>query len=60
MKDEPNIGTLEGERCNRDGCDGVMEVEKPNGCSCHINPPCHVCMDAAIYCPKCGEEVPYE
>lgn len=51
------LGYLEGEICNRDGCQGVIkegDKDRSNGgCSCFINPPCSYCMQDTHYCPKC-------
>lgn len=49
-------GTLKGETCNRNECDGVIEHEREGFCSCHLNPPCSYCTDDSQYCPKCGWE----
>ena len=49
------IGYLEGERCNRDGCCGIIEAYPKEGCcSCHINSPCSYCTTPTEYCPICG------
>jgi hypothetical protein len=55
-KDIPKlpVGDDEGQTCNRDGCDGSLEYESPENCTCHVNPPCSACTDVSIYCPKCG------
>ena len=48
-------GLLRGEKCNRDGCNGIIEEgEKDGCCSCHINPPCGYCTTQTEYCPICG------
>lgn len=47
-------GELDGEICGRNGCDGILKLEKVEGCSCHISPPCSACLSAKIFCPKCG------
>ena len=47
------LGEEEGNKCNRDGCDGIIEQADSDGCSCHINPPCSACMNAGVTCPKC-------
>lgn len=47
------VGDEEGEVCNRDGCPGVLEFEKPENCSCHISPPCSSCTDVRLRCPEC-------
>jgi hypothetical protein len=49
-------GTEEGETCGRKGCAGIIDTIKEGSCSCHINPPCHVCTSARPYCPICGWE----
>jgi hypothetical protein len=55
---EANHGTEEGEKCNREGCEGVLEILKPleGCCACHINPPCGYCMDTKPRCPECKWE----
>lgn len=47
-------GIEEGDGCGRNGCDGVMEIEPVKDCSCHIAPPCSACVEARVWCPKCG------
>lgn len=51
----PQIGTEEGERCGRDGCNGVIKIGHPRdgGCSCHISPPCGWCTSSFYECPSC-------
>lgn len=50
-----NEGILKGEKCNRDGCDGIIDAQEKEGCcSCHINPPCGYCTTPSEYCPECG------
>ena len=52
MKD---LGYFKGEKCNRNGCNGIIdEHEKEGECICHINPPCSYCTTQTSYCPKCG------
>ena len=34
---------------------GVMVYEKPDDCSCHINPPCEACITNELVCSNCGE-----
>lgn len=47
-------GYLEGERCNRHGCNGIIDAhEKEGSCSCHLNPPCSYCTTPSEFCPKC-------
>lgn len=57
---EPKIGLEEDDACNRDGCDGVMELGDVEDCLCHLSPPCQACMTTPFKCNKCGEEVPNE
>lgn len=58
-KDRPatapvKFGEEEGETCWRNGCAGVIALkEKEEGCSCHINPPCHSCITPREHCPVC-------
>jgi len=48
------FGTIKGELCGRNGCEGIIdEHEKEGCCSCHINPPCGYCTSDTSYCPKC-------
>jgi len=48
------FGYLEGETCNRNGCNGIIEqYSSDSSCSCHINPPCSYCVDDRHYCPEC-------
>lgn len=47
-------GFCEGEKCNRDGCAGIIIHEREGCCSCHINPPCGYCTDDGAYCPVCN------
>lgn len=47
-------GYCKGEKCNRNGCAGIiMERDIDGCCSCHINPPCSYCTTAKEYCPIC-------
>jgi len=50
---KPEFGQLEGERCWRDGCKGIIAEHASEGCSCHIAPPCGSCTTAREYCPVC-------
>ena len=52
-RDMEILGFLDGEICNRDGCDGIIEQSEIDSCSCHINPPCPACTEPRGYCPKC-------
>ena len=49
-----NIGYLEGESCNRNGCTGDILEEERRSCSCHIAPPCSACTEPRGYCDECG------
>ena len=51
-----NLGDDDGEKCNRNGCDGIIETREAENCSCHINPPCSACTSPRNYCDKCGWE----
>ncbi len=53
---EHEIGTQEGDHCNRNFCLGT--IRKVDGsCSCHTgNPPCGYCVDAPVYCDTCDWE----
>lgn len=50
------MGIEEDDICNRNGCLGVLCMEREGSCSCHINPPCSACVDARPVCDKCGWE----
>lgn len=52
--DKQPIGFEEGEICGRDGCDGVIKLQKTDNCSCHLNAPCAPCMSREFHCPDCG------
>lgn len=49
-------GEEKGETCNRDGCIGIIDANEPEGCSCHISPPCSSCCHNYEYCPICEWE----
>jgi hypothetical protein len=67
--DRPEVGTREGKTCGRfeepdedaprgwrpRPCDGVMVLEEPENCACHINPPCAECEGLGFVCDTCGE-----
>lgn len=55
MKTE--AGWEEGDMCNVDGCDGVLEFQPVKDCFCHISPPCGACVDNMPVCNECGREV---
>lgn len=61
MSDE--FGWCEGDTCNREGCKGVIQMRKADGCSCHISPPCSACTSPRQHCDTCDwdeadEEIP--
>lgn len=50
------VGTWEGERCNRNGCAGVLIIRHSvdGGCYCpHTMPPCGYCTSSYAHCPVC-------
>lgn len=48
-------GEADGEKCNRNGCEGTMEaIRKGDGCSCHIHPPCSWCFYDEAVCNVCN------
>lgn len=50
-----DLGYLEGEICNRDGCKELISLkEVEGGCCCHINPPCSYCVTPKEHCTECG------
>jgi hypothetical protein len=46
----------EGMPCPHTGCDGELEFQPVENCSCHINPPCPGCVEQTLWCPTCGWE----
>jgi len=53
-----DFGCEEGDVCNRDGCEGIIDEHYADGgCYCHCgNPPCSHCVDDRRYCEECGWE----
>ena len=49
-----NLGYETGDKCNREGCPGIIHEREKRSCSCHINPPCSACTDPRAYCEVCG------
>ncbi len=49
-----DIGHEEGYTCGRDGCEGVIEMQKPDNCSCHLSAPCYACTSVRLCCLACG------
>jgi hypothetical protein len=45
----------EGDKCQE--CGGELGYNPVENCSCHINPPCHQCIDNPLVCLDCGMEV---
>ena len=50
------LGFQQGDRCNRNGCIGVIDVHPSENCSCHISPPCSSCTAPRNFCPECDWE----
>lgn len=48
------LGYEEGAICNRNGCDGVIELEEVKNCSCHLTAPCWAHQSADMCCHDCG------
>lgn len=51
------LGQIDGDRCNRNGCVGVIKEWSPESCSCHLRAPCGACLTPRGYCETCGWEV---
>jgi hypothetical protein len=49
-----NLGYETGDKCNREGCLGIIKEREKETCSCHINPPCSACVEPRAYCESCG------
>lgn len=57
IKPPPAPGVEDGEKCNRDGCQGTITMTHDDafgGCSCFIVAPCSYCMSSYNWCPVCG------
>lgn len=58
-KTEDDLGTEEGERCNRgwlSDCEGEIEVAHGLDCGCHcgaVPAPCSYCTSTYYHCPVC-------
>lgn len=50
------LGYVDGEKCNRKGCEGTIELHPVENCSCHISPPCSGCTSPRAFCPVCDWE----
>jgi len=48
-----DLGYAEGETCGRNGCAGVIAMQRSENCSCHISPPCWSCTLPRGFCPEC-------
>jgi len=46
----------EGDKCPEKGCTGTLEYPPVENCSCHIDPPCHACVNNPLTCAECGWE----
>ena len=52
--DYDDVGWCHGDKCNRNGCDGLIQKHEEYVCSCHTgNPPCSSCVDGKHYCLLC-------
>lgn len=51
-----DLGYVEGDACNRDGCTGIIALHDVENCSCHLHAPCAAHMDQSHFCPVCGWE----
>lgn len=51
-----DLGYVEGDTCNRDGCKGAITMHPVENCSCHLHAPCSACTDVTAFCPECGWE----
>ncbi len=48
------VGEVDGERCLRNGCNGVIALRDSENCSCHMgHAPCSSCTAPRMYCPTC-------
>lgn len=47
----------EGDKCRLHNCNGILELEKVENCSCHISPPCHRCTELRLLCSYIIKEV---
>lgn len=55
LRDWEAIGIFAGERCNRNGCNGIIDEKGVDDCYCHTMrmPPCSACTEPRVYCPEC-------
>jgi hypothetical protein len=53
------IDLEEGDECPK--CrSGSMGYQPVDGCSCHISPPCSVCIENPLVCDECGYDPEYD
>ena len=51
------IGIIEGEKCKRNGCAGILYNKTGGECTCHLgHPPCGYCVKSIGCCPGCCPE----
>jgi hypothetical protein len=48
-----DFGFCEGDTCNREGCEGVIQMRRAENCSCHLNAPCSACTAPRQFCDTC-------
>lgn len=58
--EDNEVGIWEGDNCNREGCQGTIQIREPENCSCHISSPCGSCTTPREYCDECGWEASEE
>lgn len=49
-------GKYEGDKCNRNRCNGIIKLHPVENCSCHIHPPYSECTSPRHFCDICGWE----
>jgi len=49
-------GCEEGDKCGRNGCEGVIKFQESENCSCHLGAPCSSCTQVRLHCPECDWE----
>ena len=55
------IGYVEGDRCNRGGCAGIIERAEGQGCTCSaVNAPCSNCTAPLEFCKACGWDATFD
>lgn len=48
------VEITEGDKCPFAGCDGILGFNPTVNCSCHIDAPCHQCVNNPLTCLTCG------